>query len=190
MGLISILSKFSPSIGALVLDATITESHGFSAEVTDYPVEKGSNISENRNILPRVLTIDGVISSAPTSLVQISGPNAPLSVPDGFRSLEDLFDSDDLISVVTKLKTYESMLITSLTVPRSSEQGEAVFFSMELRQIRFVNTQRVDVATPLEPAKAAPKQKQGAKQTKEAPDLSQDDRSVLEQIVDSALPKR
>lgn len=181
MGLIALLSRFSPMIGDLTLDATISESHEMTAEVTDFPVEEGSDISDNRRIAPRVVTLDAVISSAPTSFAQIAGPLAPMSVPDGFKALEELFASDDLVTLVTKLRTYENMLITRLTVPRSNENGEAVFFSIELKQIQLVSTQRVQVVT-LDPPKHAPKVKQGAKPPKQNVSVKQENLSVIQQI--------
>lgn len=181
MGVIAILSRFSPMIGDLNLDATITESHEMSAEVTEFPIEEGSNISDNRRKNQRRLTLDGVVASAPTSLLQLTGPDAPLSVPEGFKALEELHEADELITVVTKLRTYENMLINSITVPRSNENGEAVFFSIEFTQAILVTTQRVKVTKAAEPAKAAAKVKQSSKPAKKV-DVSQENLSALQQI--------
>jgi hypothetical protein len=181
MGLISILSRFTPSIGSLTLDAAITETHEMEAELTEFPVETGSDIADNRIKRPRIVTIDGVVASAPTNPLQIVGPLAPLSVPNGFKALEALFDSSELITVVTELKTYEDMAITKISIPRSNDTGRAIFFSMECRSVQIVSNRTFEVPV-LEPEKASTQVEQGKKPTKPGPDLSQDDLSVFQQI--------
>lgn len=190
MGIIGLVSKFSPKIGDLTLDAELSETHERSAEVSEWPIEQGSDISDHRAILPEVVNIEGVVSSAPTSFAQIAGPLAPLSIPEGFRALEALFQLKTVITVVTRLKVYENMVITRLSIPQNQDVGEAVYFTMELRNIRTVSTQRVAVE-PEAPEKSAPKTNQGKKPPKQsAPDLSQDPDSVLNQIEDFfGIPK-
>lgn len=50
-----------------------------------------------------------------------------------------------VVRVVTKLRTYENMLIEELTVPRKAETGNAARMDVTLRQVRIVDTQTVEV---------------------------------------------
>lgn len=50
------------------LDASVREQHDTTAQVTEHPVERGSNIADHIRAEPRRLTIEGVISNTPTFL--------------------------------------------------------------------------------------------------------------------------
>jgi hypothetical protein len=56
-------------IGGMTLDATLVETHQFTAAVTDYEVEDGSVITDHIHLKPVTLLIEGVVSDSPVSLV-------------------------------------------------------------------------------------------------------------------------
>lgn len=68
-----------------------------------------------------------------------------------------------IFSVFTTLHSYEDMAITNFAVPRNAEGGNAIRFSLDMQQLRIVDTQ--DVAAPA--AKHKPKAR-GNKAPKEA----------------------
>lgn len=69
------------TIGTIWIDVSISEKHQLSAEVTDHPVEDGSNITDNVRPQPRSVQIEGLVSNHPTEL--------PLSHVGGTRASED-----------------------------------------------------------------------------------------------------
>lgn len=69
------------TIGTIWIDVSISESHELSAEVTDHPVEDGSNISDNVRPAPRVVQLEGLVTNHPTEM--------PLSHVGGARATED-----------------------------------------------------------------------------------------------------
>ena len=56
-------------IDDFLIDCSISENHTFDSDVTDYPVESGSNISDNIRPLPLVVEIEGVVSNTPIGLI-------------------------------------------------------------------------------------------------------------------------
>ena len=59
-------------IGLLTVDVTIEESHEMSAQVTDWPVEGGSLISDHVRLQPRSLIISGFVSGTPLLLDNVN----------------------------------------------------------------------------------------------------------------------
>lgn len=55
-------------IGDIWIDVSIHETHGVGAEVTDHPVESGSNIVDHIRPLPRTFSLEGLITNHPIEL--------------------------------------------------------------------------------------------------------------------------
>ena len=53
------------TIKGFPIDAAITEEHTYDSEVTSYPVESGSDITDNVRTLPIEITIEGLVSDNP-----------------------------------------------------------------------------------------------------------------------------
>jgi len=53
----------------IVLDATITEGHNSTLDVTSLPIEDGFDITDHAQIKPRELTLEAVISDTPITLL-------------------------------------------------------------------------------------------------------------------------
>ncbi len=184
MGLISLLTSFSPKIGSLVVDAAITELHEMEAEITDYPIESGEEASDNRRKLPRRYSMTGVVAASPLGIAQVTGLNRPLSVQAGFDALERLHEEDELFEMVSKLKIYKSMMISKISIERSSAQGEAIFFNAEMRQLIIVSTEQTSIRVASNTSGGASnKVKQGAKPTVPAsPSTAQKSLTVIQQV--------
>lgn len=82
-------------------------------------------------------------------------------------------------TVVTSLRTYQDMGMESLSINRSADIGDAFEGTMELRQVRIVNSETVEITTPLE-TRGEKKRKRGNQPTTE-PDEAQTekDQSIL-----------
>ncbi len=145
-------------IDGFAIDAALTEEYGYDAEVTDYPVEQGANVSDNIRSRPLRITIDCVVSDTPlTSMEVIRSALAPagaggggLPSDDGLTKMLAIRDAREPVTVITTLRRYENMALESLTIPRSKDTGDALRFRAVFKQIRFVTNARttVRVATP------------------------------------------
>lgn len=187
------------TIATLTLDAAVREMHLAELEVTDHPVESGVDITDHARERPEELTIEGIISDTPLNAAQAARANAkagpslqpptvaPLGRPGlaqaAYEELRRIKARRELITVTTKLHTYQNMMLVSLEVPRDGQSGDALRFTVRLRQVRVVSAQTASVS--LEPRGAnQSKAGQKAKQTVAAP---ADDafRSILKRSTDA-----
>lgn len=140
-------------IDTYTIDTLYAEELQLEAEVTEYPVEKGTAVSDNVRIKPRVLRLTGVVSDTPL------GPVATLRSTDKDLTprkeaelfLTALFDAGESITVTTDERTYKSMVIQSLTIP--NEGVDALNFSATLKEVVIEENVRVLVKTKLTPQK-------------------------------------
>lgn len=139
------------TIGGVVVDAAISESHRLASELSDYPSESGSQLTDNIRVMPFGLSITGVVSDSPIGAMvsqrakEVAGD---LTVSQyNYAKLEKLFADRQPITVTTSLRKYENMVLTSLDITRDAASGYALSFSCELRQIILVTNERTVVRT-------------------------------------------
>ena len=162
------------SIDTLVLDATLSEVHSVDVEVTDHPVEVGANVVDHARRKPDVVQLEGIITNAPLGLQPrpllrfdpdtpkgqaffdvLDGPEAdPTRAETAYQRLQGLADGTP-VTIRTTLREYTSMVLESLSVPRSAQTGDSVQFTARFRQVRFVSSRTVAIAKgPLAPRKS------------------------------------
>lgn len=143
----------------LMIDAALSEEHTYDSEVTQFPVEDGSDITDNIRILPKTVKIEGVVSNWPigralseragTIALSQAGLIDPMTpAQEVLRGLLEIRDQRDTITITTSLGLYENMVMESLTVPRAADVGDALKFSATFRQVFIVTNKRVRVAVP------------------------------------------
>jgi len=137
------------TIGDLTCDASVSEVHNTEADVTEHPVETGSDISEHYRKRPRMVSIDGIVTATPleTSFpgaTAVSAVKSAISGDDPVASARDLlnsyFDDAKLITIATSFNTYDNVALLSLKVTRGSRTGQAMHFSCTAKQLRIVDT--------------------------------------------------
>ena len=141
------------------LDAAVTLQHTSRGDVTDYPVETGTAVSDHKRVLPDRLRIDGIISNTPL-------PSKVGAAPEQFRedmeqgvyafrgenayyALLAIHQSGIAVSISTELRQYDLMVLENLDVPQSVESGDSIRFSADFRQIMTVDSQTVQALTRL-----------------------------------------
>ncbi len=184
IGLDSILIKPKRSIGSIVAQVTIEETHHDDLEITDHPVEQGAIISDHAYKRPAEVTIRCAWSSSPSagSLVDgiagaakstVSGVqslvtgNSASSVRDVYAKLLKLQTDRIPFDVFTGKRAYNNMLVKSLTVVTDKEHEQSLLVVATLRQVIIVQTQTLSVAAPAanqaDPAATQPQVNSGAK---------------------------
>lgn len=169
--------KRNALIDVVTLDASISELHAVSAQITMHPVERGANIADHVRKEPDVLQIEGIISNHP---VQIGGAfTSPVDEPaqSAYEHLLSIISSGQLITIVTTLREYKDMAIQKLEVPRNAELGNVVRFTCTARQVRLVDSQVVDPPTPLQDR--GEKTKNRGKQAKKPPEKKKEEKTDL-----------
>ncbi len=140
----------------LPFDSCTLETHRFQNNVTSHPVENGAEITDHTIVQPDEISLTGVFSDTPLlslqnafsgssalSTTQVIGDN-PFQSDRGrefYSVLKKLRDEATIVQVLTTLQIYDSMLITSLTVPRDAARGGGVFVEMSLKRVTLVNSE-------------------------------------------------
>jgi hypothetical protein len=159
MAVTLLYSGLPTTIDSLTLDASLSENHQTDVEVTDHPVEQGADVTDHRRRKPDSLTLEGIVSNYPLpsatdveALQEWQGrqwysrSSASFGrAESAYQQLLDLADSSVLITVVTNLRIYENMTLTSLHVPRDAKSGQMIRFTATFREIRIVANKTIQV---------------------------------------------
>lgn len=147
------------SKGAVVLelDAIASETADYKATPTTNEVEDGADVSDHVTKAPEVGTFDCVVSNSPLGL----GPFGNISTDPAFRSsdpadrrtrsarafdfVSGLWEKGEPFDFVSGLKVYYNVVISSLTVSRTPQNGRDLRFSMTLQRIRIARSETVTV---------------------------------------------
>lgn len=146
------------------IHATIAEKHTGKVALTRFPVE-GSPVDHSREE-PEQISIEGVVSNTPLSLVEQSaaglvtsikneastiskllrgdpGKGAPRAnglAQDALRDLLELKSARRTVTVSGPLRRYANMVLTSFEYARDSKMGDALRFTCTFEQVRFAST--------------------------------------------------
>lgn len=132
-------------------DAVFTVSHNLSVQVTEHPVQSGASIADHAFVDPDEVSMDVGFSDVHSSRYYFESgtpySDAALGNSDGrsitaYDLLRQIAQAREPVTLVTKLHTYPSMLITSVSVSDDAKTMFGLRASVTLRAI-----QRVTVAT-------------------------------------------
>lgn len=144
MSLVTFFYKNQPrgKIGSVMIDATINDGVSYSSEVSKFPVEDGSFISDHITIDPYAVDIRGVITDTPFFLPD-TDENANFKngeesrVKSAYESLLALYSNKEPFNVVTGLDVYTNVFFTAFDVSRDANTGAALVFEAKFQKILF-----------------------------------------------------
>ena len=157
--------------GALEVDATKTRGWELAAEVTEFPVDTGSAITDHVRPTNGTVSIEGVISNTPVALpttqmqgITLRAGSVVLPGGDGKQKAtlfqwSDVFDRRKVcdgilaglvaastpVRLTTSLRTVQNLAITRYKVDETAETGQALHFVMEFKALRIATTARAPV---------------------------------------------
>jgi hypothetical protein len=193
----------SGATGLLELDATPVRGFEQAAEVTEFPVETGSAITDHVRPLNPTVALEGVVSNTPIvapatqlngatqgpGVVQLRGPDGAVkaSLIRFSRALDRVKLCDELLAglvtsgtpvkLTTTLRTIENLAITRYKVDQDATTGESIKVTLELKRLRIVSTARSAVP-------AVRRLQVTSNRAVQPPD----DRSALARIADGGAP--
>jgi hypothetical protein len=146
-----VLRETIGGVAGIVVDASISEDHLTSCDVTDNPVEDGAKITDHVQIKPAELSMDGVITDNPLGYAIIGNiQNVKRTVEglfgkssrsiDQYNELTKLQSSRQPFTVVTGLKRYKNMIMEELSVTRTAQSGKSIHFRAKMKEIRIVKS--------------------------------------------------
>lgn len=144
---------------AIQFDAIIDENHERDSQITSFPIEDGAEASDHIIINPERISITGFITNTP-AIILGAGASSD-NVQNAVDVLEDLWQSKELMTVVSDLKVYSDMAIESLSFPRDQRTGQALEFRVSLKKINKVSTELVLMPNDSNSDLASPEQDAG-----------------------------
>lgn len=173
------------SIGEIVLDAAIEETHTLQARATEHPVETGSDVTDHVQSLPASLTLEGIISNTPLSALGLTMFKNEDRAHTAFKQFEEFVHSGTLVDVVTSLKTYRNMVIEDFVVTRNAQNSDALSFSCTAKQISMVSSKFINISPKQQPKlpRARKKKSIGKQPAVKAPEpVAQKAQSLLSKL--------
>lgn len=151
-------------LGYLELDVLITENLSLPSDVTKYPIEDGSEISDHITEGSEELNITGSISSSTSFGLQFGYCKSKLI--DAVDTLRKMHKERKVVKVITGLGTYEDMGFTALSFNRGSgdKGGNWIDINASLRKIKKVKLKSAEL--PPDQAAAPAKGKVGKTEKK------------------------
>ena len=133
-------------ITSLDLDVMQDEIHEWQNDVTAFPVEIGSPITDHIQAQPDKISITGIISNSSIGVDALQKQECGEDrCQTAFDLLRKFHEDGILLTVYTRYKVYIDMALKSCNIPRDAAIGDSVKFKMEFVHVRMVNTQTVDV---------------------------------------------
>lgn len=127
-------------------DAFLKESHTGSVRVTDHPVQGGMNISDHAYNLPDSLTIEVFASDSMDSVKTNQFKTYGTKSVSVYETLRDLKERRVLVSVRTRLRYYENMIIENMTVTDDYKTAYSLKCTVSFRQIMIASVAKKYVA--------------------------------------------
>nr|DAY73804.1 MAG TPA: hypothetical protein [Caudoviricetes sp.] len=131
---------------AIVFDAVPNMGVKRQADVTAYPVESGSNVSDHVQIKNNTFSLSGMITETPIRLMRdllySSGVNGT-RVSQAITYLDQIFDARQPIILLTEHKVYENVILKGISYEYQSEYS--MQFDLEFEQIRLVTYAETNV---------------------------------------------
>lgn len=166
-------------IGDVQCDAEIRTVHGKEGQLTEHAVESGAPVTDHYRVRPDEVEIDAIVSDSPLNNIPIPGWGTVTSIGAALAggdqtpsqtardALEAYFDNAEIITIETRRRTYEQMVLTSLSYADEVANGNVLRFTVRARRIRLTDTATgVAIELPASPTHAK-KKKAGAAGTKD-----------------------
>jgi hypothetical protein len=169
-----------PAEEGLTVDVSLSESHTEESDITDFPIETGSTISDHVRDKPVMLRITGYFSyKDPSFLGQLAqfGENVgelvtnatnAIGLTDGpvkkaasraidlYTALRDAKAKQGRFQVITNLRIYYDMMIVSLVANLTPDEGDSITFEATLKKVIFAATGETAPLVEATPAAPAP----------------------------------
>ena len=155
-----ILFNNKSQIGDLVIDGTHLETITYSNNITTHPIESGAYVADHIYINPLRVTMDCSITDSAGDIIggireigSLFNGNLLTNLSNRFQGkgakqtaayefLKDLAGSKSTVTVINKLDVLPNMAIESVSMPRTSETGDRLYFSITLQQISYATVAR------------------------------------------------
>lgn len=141
------------TLGNIIVDTTIEEDYEDRIELTEHPVEAGTQIMDHSFKRPMEVRLrcgwsDSNLVALPVAVGSFTGGGMSASdyVASIYSQLLQLQEARQPFSITTGMRTYSAMLLTALRVRRDQATKYVLMVEADLRQVIIVSTQTATLA--------------------------------------------
>ena len=158
MALGNLIIKKKRQIGGIAIDGFVSETTTRSSTMTSNPVENGLNVSEHIITQPLEYILEGVITDTPFAIAGVSGVADSESGIVGksddseetrsqeiYYQLVDLMNNKELLEVHTSLKTYDDLVMETISVIQNKDRSRSIWFTATFKQALLVRTATIEI---------------------------------------------
>lgn len=131
--------------GDIGFDSVISESIQADVTVTKHPIEIGADIADHVYVNPATINMKVIVSYTttnssddPFASTWSSGASRP---QNAYRVLEEIKAAGKSFTVVTGMKIFTNMVLTSVSVDRDTTTANVMIADLVLNEIFVVDTQ-------------------------------------------------
>lgn len=117
---------FTRAIGPVILDVVVSEKHTSEMEVAEHPVERGAKVSDHA--WRKAIEVE----------MEIAVGDGAIGAYEGLLALQKMAEP---FTLVTGLKVYQDMIVTSIEATRDKEHSQILFGTAKLKEIILTSTQ-------------------------------------------------
>lgn len=150
----SFQTKIAPgsgsAFGVVTLDAAVRQLHKASARVTRHPIEaeagSQSDVSDNVQVDPLSIQIEGVITNAPADFLGFVQTGGADLAQEAHQELLEKVLTGQIVTVVTSLLEYPSMVLEDVEVTRDKDKADALYFTAKATQVSLVTMEEIAIS--------------------------------------------
>lgn len=141
------MSKLRPvSLGGIEFDALMNMTENYTSDVPSYAVDSGYEVSDNISIKPLTIELSAYITNTPVTWIKRKGHKPNKKRTNQIVSkLKKLYFKKSLVTLKTNTGTYKNMTITSLSIPKDTENYSSREIKITLQQVTKVSAQTTSI---------------------------------------------
>lgn len=134
------------SVGGIVAQVVVDESHVDELDITSHPVEQGASITDHAFKLPSSLTLRYGFSSSPSPQPGLGGlvpsllPAQAQNIVDTYNKFLSLQVNRTLLDVYTGKRAYRNMLLQRIEQVTDTRSENALALVLTLQELILVST--------------------------------------------------
>ena len=136
MSLVTFYYRNQPrgKIADITVDVTINDTVSYNCNISKYPVEDGSSVSDHITEEPYAVEIRGLITNYPLFAAEEGSEDR---AKNAYEELLTLKKNKTPFNVVTGLDIYTNVFFTSFEINRDADTGNAISFNAKFQEINF-----------------------------------------------------
>lgn len=138
--------------GGLKLDAVLQEAFEIEVDVTQYPIEKGADISDHAIVKPAIYTLTGVVTDNPLKWSSTSYQHSDSRVRhlSAFAILRDLANNQQLFDLeATGFLPLENCVLAGFHSEKDAVKAHTFNFDAIVKVINVVETEVVAITADM-----------------------------------------